>query len=118
MMAAPIRQPDAGLPGAMRDPRWPCGGEERVMATKSMFDHTAFAGRREKGQDVSSPKLSLDENLRGLLILVAASAALVAIAYGAMIALTSPGGWAMKVAGQAVTAEEQSAVLTVWPEAP
>jgi hypothetical protein len=89
------------------------------MATKSMLGQMAVAGRREERRGEPSPKRSLshsrvDENLRGLLILIAASAALVAIAYGAMMALTSPGGWATKVAGDAMAGE--TAVLTSFVE--
>lgn len=75
------------------------------------FSHLARTDRRD---DASGGKLRLNENLRGLIVLAGASAALVAIAYGAMMALTSPGGWAAKVASSAVAGEP--VVLTSFAE--
>jgi hypothetical protein len=54
-------------------------------------------------------KFQFDENLRGAVIVVVGSVALVGLAWGAMTMLTSPDGWVTKVANSAV--EAQSAQL-------
>jgi len=50
-------------------------------------------------------KFRLDENARGALVVVVGSVALVGLAWGAMIVLTSPDGWVTKAANSAVTGE-------------
>ena len=47
------------------------------------------------------------DNIRSMLVVVVAGAGLVGLAFGAMTLLTSPDGWVMKAANQAmVTAQE------------
>jgi hypothetical protein len=52
-------------------------------------------------------KFELGENLRGAMIVVAGSVALIGLAWGAMMALTSPDGWVTKVANTAVSGDTQ-----------
>ena len=59
------------------------------------------------------PKVQLDERVRGVLVMVVGTAALLAIAYAAMTLLTAPGGWAMRAAnspsGEAVESPQLAA---------
>ena len=57
------------------------------------------------GAESENHKFRFDENVRGALIVVVGSAALVGLAWGAMMMLTSPDGWVMKAANSAVTGE-------------
>ena len=50
------------------------------------------------GQDHAGRKFQLDERMRGVLVMVLGTGALVGIAYGAMTLITAPDGWAMKAA--------------------
>jgi hypothetical protein len=55
--------------------------------------------------DHEDHKIWLDENFRGAVIVVVGSVALVGLAWGAMMMLTSPDGWVTKAANSAVAAE-------------
>ncbi len=79
-----------------------------------MTSKTAFGPITGVKNNPRAARPKLNDNMRGLVVLIAASVALVAIAYGAMVALTSPGGWAMKVAGDAMAGE--AATLTSFVE--
>jgi hypothetical protein len=48
-------------------------------------------------------KVQVDERVRGVLVMVLGTGALVGIAYGAMTLLTAPDGWAMKAANATVS---------------
>jgi hypothetical protein len=48
-------------------------------------------------------KFRLDERVRGVVVMVLGTGALVGIAYGAMTLLTAPDGWAMKAANATVS---------------
>jgi hypothetical protein len=51
-------------------------------------------------------RFHLGYNVRGLVIMVLGSAALVGLAFGAMVLLTSPDGWMTKAANNAVSGEQ------------
>jgi hypothetical protein len=55
--------------------------------------------------DHKDHKIRFDENLRGAVIVVVGSVALVGLAWGAMMMLTSPDGWVTKAANSAVAGE-------------
>jgi hypothetical protein len=57
------------------------------------------------GADHKDYKIRFDENLRGAVIVVVGSVALVGLAWGAMMMLTSPDGWVTKAANSAVSDE-------------
>jgi len=50
-------------------------------------------------------KFELGENLRGAMIVLAGSIALIGLAWGAMMVLTSPDGWVTKAANTAVSGD-------------
>ena len=52
-------------------------------------------------------KFRFDVNVRGALIVVAGSIALVGLAWGAMVVLTSPDGWVTKAANSALSEDVQ-----------
>lgn len=52
-------------------------------------------------------KFEFGENLRGAMIVVIGSVALIGLAWGAMIMLTSPEGWVTKAANTAVSGDAQ-----------
>ena len=62
------------------------------------------------GDNAEARKFQLDENLRGAVLWIAAASALVGLAFGAMVVLTSPDGWATKIAQSATASEEVSLV--------
>jgi hypothetical protein len=69
------------------------------MASRTFSDHH---------RDQSGPhkaRLHLDDNLRGILIVVVGSLALVGVAYGVMVTLTGPDGWATRMASSAVAGD-------------
>lgn len=51
------------------------------------------------------------EQLQGFAVVVASAAVMIGLAFGAMTLLSSPAGWVMKVANQAMT-DHQQAVAT------
>lgn len=51
------------------------------------------------------------EQLQGFAVVVASAAVMIGLAFGAMALLSSPAGWAMKAANQAMS-EHQQAVAT------
>lgn len=53
----------------------------------------------------SDPHLHLGANICGALIMIAGSIAFVAVAWGAMVAVTSPNGWVSKAANKALAGE-------------
>jgi hypothetical protein len=64
---------------------------------------TPLSNSKPASQARDGKLFQMSENVRGVVIVVVGSVALVAIAYGAMIALTGPNGWATKMANTAVT---------------
>jgi len=60
--------------------------------------------------DSGSHKLQLSERLRGAAIMLLGCAALVGLAFGAMVLLTSPDGWVMKAANSAMAGEQPALV--------
>jgi len=57
-------------------------------------------------------RFHLNDNVRGALIVVIASAGLVGLAFGAMMMLTSPDGWVMKAANQAMATAQQGTLAS------
>jgi hypothetical protein len=57
-------------------------------------------------------RLQLNENVRGAIVVVVGAAALIGIAFGAMALLTSPDGWVMKAANQAMTTAQQGTLAS------
>jgi len=55
-------------------------------------------------------RFRLDENIRGAAIVVLGAAALVGLAWGAMMVLTSPEGWVTKAANSALAGEDAQVV--------
>ncbi len=50
-------------------------------------------------------KFRVGDNLRGVIVMLASSAALVGIAFGVMMLLTSPDGWVTRAAVSAANSE-------------
>ena len=61
-------------------------------------------------KDLDHDRSRLNDNIRGALIVVLGSAALVGLAFGAMVMLTSPDGWATKAARSAMSGESTSLI--------
>ncbi|HOZ25890.1 MAG TPA: hypothetical protein PLH23_02135 [Hyphomonadaceae bacterium] len=60
----------------------------------------------------ATPALHISDNLRGILVVVIGAAAICGIAFGAMQLLTSPDGWVMKAANQAMTTAQQGTLAS------
>ena len=56
--------------------------------------------------------LVFDENFRSALVVLIGSAGIVGLAFGAMMMLTSPDGWVMKAANQAMTTAQQGTLAS------
>ena len=72
------------------------------------------AGRQSpvrQSQDDAACNSSLKHQLQGLLVVAASAAVMVGLAFGAMALLSSPAGWVMKAANDAMT-DHQQAVVT------
>jgi hypothetical protein len=54
----------------------------------------------------------LDENFRSALVVLVGSAGIIGIAFGAMMMLTSPDGWVMKAANQAMMTAQQGTLAS------
>lgn len=52
------------------------------------------------------------DNIRSMLVVVVAGAGLIGLAYGAMTMLTSPDGWVMKAANQAMTTAQEGTLAS------
>ena len=76
--------------------------EEKVMQTEAASPSHDNAARPSdiKGQ------------LQGVLVVVASAAVMIGLAYGAMALLSSPAGWVMKVANQAMTDHQQAVAIS------
>jgi hypothetical protein len=76
--------------------------EEKVMQTEAGSPSHDNAARPSdiKGQ------------LQGVLVVVASAAVMIGLAYGAMALLSSPAGWVMKVANQAMTDHQQAVAIS------
>lgn len=68
-----------------------------------------WVSSRDYDRDDES-KIPVSENIRGAIVLVLASAAMVGLAFGIMVVLTSPDGWASKAAQSATTGEDVSLI--------
>jgi hypothetical protein len=53
-----------------------------------------------------------DDRLRGAVVVVVGAAALVGLAFGGMVMLTSPDGWIMKAANQAMMTAQQGTLAS------
>ncbi len=71
------------------------------------LNHTASGSHEEPARGVH-----FDENFRGVLVVLIGSAGLVGLAFGAMMMLTSPDGWVMKAANQAITTAQQGTLAS------
>ncbi len=78
-----------------------CAFEEEDMQTET--------GRPSR-DDVARPS-DVRDQLQGALVVAASAAVMIGLAFGAMALLSSPAGWVMKVANQAIT-DHQQAVAT------
>ena len=54
----------------------------------------------------------MPEAVKGALVVAGGAAIMIAMAVGGMMALTSPDGWVMKAANQAMTTAQQGALAT------
>jgi hypothetical protein len=54
----------------------------------------------------------VSDSVRGVLVVVLSAAGLVGLAYGAMLLLTSPDGWVMKAASQAMATAQQGTLAS------
>ena len=75
--------------------------------TYGLADHRDI--RPEAG---SSARIHLDDEVRGVTRRRVGSAVLVGIAFGAMMMLTSPDGWVMKAANQAMSTAQQGTLAS------
>ncbi len=64
------------------------------------------------GNGQQQRRLPFDENFRSALVVLVGSAGLVGLAFGAMMMLTSPDGWVMKAANQAMTTAVQGTLAS------
>jgi hypothetical protein len=55
-------------------------------------------------------RFHISDHVRGVAIMVLGCAALVGLAFGAMVLLTSPDGWVTKAANSAISGEQTSLV--------
>ena len=62
----------------------------------------SFQNSIQNGQ-ANAEASRVPDNIRSMLVVVVAGAGLVGLAFGAMTLLTSPDGWVMKAANQAMT---------------
>lgn len=60
--------------------------------------------------DNHDSKFHINDHLRGVAVMVLGCAALVGLAFGAMVLLTSPDGWVTKAANSALSGEQTSLV--------
>ncbi len=56
--------------------------------------------------------LHVSDSVRGVLVVVLSAAGLVGLAYGAMLVLTSPDGWVMQAANQAMATAQQGTLAS------
>lgn len=70
------------------------------------LNHTASGSHEEPA------RTPFDENFRGVLVVLIGSASLVGLAFGAMMMLTSPDGWVMKAANQAIATAQQGTLAS------
>jgi hypothetical protein len=64
----------------------------------------------ENMAESGSHRLHLSHHLRGAAIMLVGCVALVGLAFGAMVLLTSPDGWVAKAASSALAGEQASLV--------
>ncbi|MDP3493527.1 MAG: hypothetical protein Q8R82_10450 [Hyphomonadaceae bacterium] len=72
-------------------------------------------GSQNSVHDVGSdaaPTLQVGDNLRGICVVLIGAAGLCGLAFGAMQLLTSPDGWVMKAANQAMTTAQQGTLAS------
>lgn len=73
-----------------------------------MQPNQAASGDHEEG----TRGFRLDENFRSALVVLIGSAGIIGIAFGAMMMLTSPDGWVMKAANQAMMTAQQGTLAS------
>lgn len=61
---------------------------------------------------VAGAEPTLADHLRGILVVLIGAAALCGLAFGVMQLLTSPDGWVMKAASQAMTTAQQGTLAS------
>lgn len=61
---------------------------------------------------VSDAEPTVRDNLRGVCVVLIGAAALCGLAFGVMQLLTSPDGWLMKAASQAMTTAQQGTLAS------
>ena len=61
-------------------------------------------------KDLDHDRSRRNDNIRGALVVVLGSAALVGLAFGAMVVLTAPDGWVTKAAKSAMSGEPTALV--------
>jgi hypothetical protein len=67
------------------------------------------------GEHEESRGFHIDDRVRGVLVVLAGGTIMVALAFGAMLMLTSPDGWVMKVANQAVMTAQEGTLASYDP---
>jgi hypothetical protein len=71
------------------------------------FRQTASASHEQ-----ASRRLPVSDRVRSAAVVVVSAACIVGIAFGAMVMLTSPDGWVMKAANQAVMTAQQGTLAS------
>jgi hypothetical protein len=66
---------------------------------------------RPHAEPATARSSDVKDQLQGVLVVSASAAVLIGLAFGAMALLSSPAGWVMKAANQAMT-EHQQAIAT------
>ena len=61
---------------------------------------------------VANAQPTIGDNLRGLVVVLIGAASLCGLAFGVMQLLTSPDGWVMKAASQAMTTAQQGTLAS------
>lgn len=64
------------------------------------------------GDQVETRGLKIDDKTRSVLVVLVGSAALITIAFATMMLLTSPDGWVMKAANQAMVTAQQGTLAS------
>jgi len=82
----------------------PGGGFSRKGRHNRTFGKGGLMALNHTADD--SHKFRFDENMRGVVVMVLGCVALVGLAFGAMVVLTSPEGWVTKAASSAVSGEQ------------
>lgn len=70
------------------------------------------AGFRTDAERPHKGEARIPDAVRGALVVAGGAAIMIAMAFGAMLLLTSPDGWVMKAANQAMSTAQQGTLAT------